>query len=106
MTTTRTVTIQAQQKWEYNCLTRKTEATLINELNQMGQEGWEVITVLYYKDIKSIMAWTAFVKRPSSGDAPKPAQAAMGGGLSAPAKKDVPSPEGFDLGEDDFKMEE
>ena len=64
----KTATVHAQQKWEYMEITRKTEGYLINELNQLGEVGWELVSVLYHKDVKSGMgaaeAWTAFLKRP------------------------------------------
>jgi hypothetical protein len=103
---TKTVTVQAQQKWEYSCLTRKTEATLVNELNVLGQEGWDVVTVMFYKDMKANLVWTAFVKRPSTGEGPRQPIPTAGGALSAAARKEIPVSAGFDLSEDDFKMEE
>lgn len=69
---TKTVTIQAQQKWEYCIESGRTENSLLAKLNDLGQQGWEVIEILYYKDIKSAMTWTAFLKRPSIGQALKP----------------------------------
>jgi hypothetical protein len=104
----KTITVQAQQKWENNCLTRKTEATLINELNDLGQAGWELVTVLYYKDIKGAMAWTAFIKRPASGEVPKHASQAAPAvfqPVGAASKSAAPT-QGFDLSDDDFKMAE
>ncbi len=63
-----------QHKWEYMELTRKTEAYLINELNQLGEEGWELVGVFYHKEAKAITeawCWTAFMKRPFTGLAHK-----------------------------------
>ena len=54
---TRTVTVQAQQRWDYNFESRRTEASLLTALNDLGQQGWEVVNALYYKDIKGIMVW-------------------------------------------------
>ena len=48
--------IATQQKWEYCLLTRKTEGYILNEFNALGQEGWELVEVLYYKDMKGIMS--------------------------------------------------
>jgi hypothetical protein len=109
----KTVTIQAQQKWENCVLTRKTETTLIHDADALGQEGWEMISVLYYKDMKGAMAWTAFMKRPSTGDASRPAAPAAAGLLNAAAGRGqaaagpaAAGPQGFDLSDEDFKMEE
>ena len=63
----RTVVMHAQQRWEYTLIERRTEAVLVDELNILGQKGWEAITIMYYKDVKGVMAWTAFLKRPSGG---------------------------------------
>jgi hypothetical protein len=41
----------------------------VEELNTLGQKGWEVVSVLYYKDAKGIMAWSGFLKRPCTGQA-------------------------------------
>ena len=69
----KTATVHAQQKWEYIEITRKTEGYLINELNQLGEVGWELVSVLYHKDVKSGMgsaeSWTAFLKRPQGHQA-------------------------------------
>ena len=63
----KTVVVQAQQRWDYCFETRKTENALLIALNKLGQEGWDLVEVLYYKDLKGIMTWTAFMKRPSLG---------------------------------------
>ncbi len=62
---TRTVTVQAQQRWDYSFESRRTETSLLTALNDLGQQGWEVVNALYYKDIKGIMVWGALLKRPS-----------------------------------------
>jgi hypothetical protein len=67
---TKTAIIQAQQRWEYMFLTRRSELALQDELNAVGQQGWELVAVEYYKDAKGIMGWIAFLKRPCAG--PKP----------------------------------
>ncbi|MHB1035647.1 MAG: hypothetical protein ACYC35_11900 [Pirellulales bacterium] len=65
---TKTAVVQAQQRWEYQQVTRKTETALILELNQVGDAGWELVSVSYHKDLKSALgsdfSWTAFLKRP------------------------------------------
>jgi hypothetical protein len=102
----KTVTIQAQQRWDYCFETRKTETALLNALNRLGQEGWDLVEVLYYKDLKGIMTWTAFMKRPSLGQAPAPGQpAAAAAGL--PTARPLATPAetpGFDLDGEDFQV--
>ncbi len=72
----KTATVHAQQKWEYFCLTRKTEAYLVKELNPLGQEGWELVSVVYGRNVKNEPAWIAFLRRPYTGQgAPAAAQA-------------------------------
>ena len=69
---TKQASVNARQKWEYFGLTRKTESYLCKDLNTVGQEGWELVTIDYYKDLKGEMSWTAFLKRPVSPDSPPP----------------------------------
>lgn len=64
---TKTAVIQAQQRWEYIFLVRRSELALQDELNSVGQQGWELVSVEYYKDAKGIMGWIAFLKRPCAG---------------------------------------
>jgi hypothetical protein len=65
---TKTATVHAQQRWEYMEITRKTEGFLVADLNKLGEAGWELISVNYYKAAKSGLgeawSWTAFLKRP------------------------------------------
>jgi hypothetical protein len=82
---TKTVTIQAQQKWDYCSESRRTENSLLIALNDLGQRGWELVHVLHHKDPKGEMSWTALLKRPSVGQAPPPAP------QPAPAAVAVPS---------------
>ena len=60
----KTAIIQAQQKWEYMELTRKTETYLLSELAEFGQQGWELVSITHGKDRKGEVAWTSFLKRP------------------------------------------
>ncbi|NQU24855.1 MAG: hypothetical protein HQ567_26530 [Candidatus Nealsonbacteria bacterium] len=64
-----------KKQWEYMEITRKTEGYLLNDLNDLGLEGWELVTVLYHKLASSGMgsadAWVAILKRPFSGQAMK-----------------------------------
>ena len=104
----KTVTIQAQQKWEYTLVTRKTETAMLIELNVLGQDGWEMVDMLFYKNLKGVMEWTAFLKRPCTGQTTVKQAAEKGPVVlqptDAPAKSE-PTEGGFDLGEEDFKFE-
>lgn len=104
---TRIITIQAQQRWDYNFECRRTEASLLVALNEFGQQGWELVNTVYYKDLKGIMSWGAFLKRPSVVPSTKPgADSAIATHLSpvAPPDGKAPSPEGFDLSGDEFPL--
>jgi hypothetical protein len=106
---TKTVTIQAQQKWEYCIESSRTENSLLVKLNDLGQQGWEVIEILYYKDMKSAMTWAAFLKRPSIGQVPKPgAESASGIATSAmptaPTTEPANEMKGFDLEGQEFPL--
>jgi hypothetical protein len=105
---TKTVTVLAQQRWEYLALTRKTEGYLLSEINLLGREGWELVSVLYYKDLKGVMCWTGFLKRPGSGQAPAPAEHGQKAAAPAPqgSVEGTPAQAGFDLGEGDFNFAE
>ena len=105
----KTVTVQAQQKWEFCISTRKTETALLADLNPMGQEGWELVSVEYYKDAKGTMSWTAFLKRPSSGQAAPPSAPEKASPVivqpTAKPKDATPGSEGFDLGDGEFEFQ-
>lgn len=66
----KTAVVQAQQRWEYLCLARKSETYLATELNLLGQEGWELVSTQWARDTKGAVAWIAFLKRPSAGSTP------------------------------------
>ncbi len=79
---TKIVAIHGQQKWEYCTETRYTDIPFLAALNERGQQGWEVIDIVYYKEPKSgNMAWMAIFKRPSVGAATM----APGADMQAPA---------------------
>ncbi|HID78441.1 MAG TPA: hypothetical protein EYP56_20930 [Planctomycetaceae bacterium] len=105
----KTATIQAQQKWEYLTLTRKTDTFLVDELNQLfGQQGWELVSVIRDKDRKGEMVWTAFLKRPFAPGAaapPAPSATAAAPREETPAEPTTQAP-GFDLEGDEFKIKE
>ena len=71
---TKTATVHAQQRWEYLEITRKTETYLVNELNELGVVGWELVSASFHKDTRpgaaGAQVWTAFLKRPQVGHAP------------------------------------
>ncbi len=73
---TKTAVITAQQRWEYLYTVRRSELALQDELNELGQHGWELVGFEYYKDAKGVMGWIAFLKRPSAGAKPAPAAGA------------------------------
>jgi hypothetical protein len=102
---TKIVTVAAQQKWEYLALTRKSESYLIGEINLLGQDGWELVSVFYYKDMKGLWCWTGFLKRPSTGQAapPPPVPVAEKAEASAAPEGSAPA-DGFDLDGDEFRV--
>jgi hypothetical protein len=71
-------------------VTRKSEAFLVNDLNESGQQGWELVTITHDKDRKGEMTWTAFLKRPhvvhAEQSAKNPGEAAT---QSSPAPKTI-----------------
>ena len=104
----KTVIIQAQQKWDYRSETRRTDASLIVTLTELGQNGWEAVNVLYHKDPKGEMAWTVFLKRPSAGATPAPGLAS-GNSAAVLHAGDMPpaphsEPQGFDLSSGEFQL--
>jgi hypothetical protein len=103
----KTVTIRAQQKWDYCVESRKTETYLLMALNELGRQGWELVGVHHHKDPKGEMSWTAFLKRPNAGPASPPGQETA---LSATSLPSVQAAEksaalnGFDLSGDEFAL--
>jgi len=71
----KTVVVHSQQRWECMVVTRRSEVTIVEEANIFGQKGWEVVSVLHYKDAKGIAAWSAFLKRPCSSASSSPSEA-------------------------------
>ena len=88
---TKTATVHAQQRWEYMELTRKSEAFLVNDLNESGLQGWELVTIMHGKDRKGEMTWTAFLKRPHVAHADPSAKAPSGPAIQTAPKTIVPS---------------
>jgi hypothetical protein len=105
---TKVVTIQAQQRWEYACESRRTENALLQTLNELGQHGWELVDAQHHKDPKGDAVWTAFLKRPIAGHvavedgAPHEAVVAP---TPPPVAGERPSEfQGFDLSGDEFQI--
>ncbi len=106
---TKIVTIKAQQKWEYYFESRKTETALFKVLNDQGQQGWELVEVLYHKDIKGIMTWTGIMKRPSIPQPPQGGEGSPNLTKAAPLGENgaVPEqPKGFDLSGEEFQVKD
>jgi hypothetical protein len=104
---TKIVTVQSQQRWDYYFETRRTEASLVVILNELGQQGWELVTAMPYKDVKGIMSWGAFLKRPSVAQttAPNHTSAAATPSPAAGPAEEKPKPlQGFDLSGDEFQL--
>ncbi|NUQ61758.1 MAG: hypothetical protein HUU20_04670 [Pirellulales bacterium] len=106
---TKTATIHAMQKWEYEFLTKKTEAYLVKELNELGQHGWELVAAGQCKERGGDTAWTAFLKRPYVPHAAKPAAEKVGEKTTespAPSAPSDSTSRGFDLEGDEFSIKE
>lgn len=108
----KTATIQAQQRWEYEVISRKSETYLTRELNGFGEIGWDVVTIIFGKDRKGEPAWHAFLKRPYSGP---PRKVSMDAGSAGSSAEETDTNEkvdptatlkGFDLDGDDFAIAE
>lgn len=105
---TKTVTVHAQQMWEYRIVNRQTEATLLAELNEAGKAGWELVTASYNKDLKGITAWTAILKRPLAqphAETHAPAAEAIPQSETKVENPAAKSLEGFDLSGDEFTFQ-
>ena len=104
--------VHAQQRWEYVAVVKRTEVALEKELNELGQGGWELVSVHCGKDRKGEMAWTAFVKRPTSGQPLSPSAAPSAGQVHEEAAPEAAEPEtvlnpqGFDLSGEEFAIRE
>ena len=106
----KTAIVHAQQKWEAVAISRKTEAMLVEEMNELGEQGWEMVSASYDKDAKGTMTWTAFLKRPKIPQAakgPSPAAAAESTG-QGPGKPEEEAAQlaGFDLSGDVFDVKQ
>lgn len=97
-----TETAQTQLKWEYLQINRKTEEYLVNDLNKLGQSGWEMISVSFEKSTKSGLgadsSWIAFLKRPCTGEVAKRPAGEKAAGAPATSAKEAAA------GEDDSEI--
>jgi hypothetical protein len=102
----KTAVVFAQQRWEYTFFARKSEPALVNELNVLGLEGWEMVHLEYHKDPKGVMTWTAFLRRPYAGAGPSPSRPAQTASQTAPSDEaDAGRHQGFDLSGDVFEIQ-
>ena len=108
----KTATIQAQQRWEYLEIVRRTETYLCKDLNELGQEGWELVSVDHGKDAKAQIAWTAFLKRPATAQAATTTTTRQEAAVAEPQPAAEPTKTGsdagseFDLSGDEFGIKE
>lgn len=104
---TKVATVQAQQKWDYCSASRRTENTLVAAVNELGQSGWELVSVIQHKDGKGELLWTGFLKRPGLGQTPAPGSQTAAIAKPAPvgqAKEAATPLQGFDLSGDEFAV--
>jgi hypothetical protein len=111
----KTAIVHSRQRWEYQSVVKRTESSLEKDLNELGQAGWELVSVDQGKDRKGEMAWTAFLKRPAAPASPAgPSTAEQQPGETAPRQPDAKpakadasaSGAGFDLSGDEFSIKE
>ena len=100
------VAAQAPPKWEYRFLVKQTDRQMLLELNHIGRDGWEAIALSYDKDLKGVMNWTCWLKRPSGAWSEAGAKAVT---ASADATTETRKPgdvPGFDLPDGDFELKD
>lgn len=109
---TKTAVVHSQQRWEYLAVTRRTETALEKQLNELGQSGWELVSVDHGKDLKGIVAWIAFMRRPATQQAVASSsreqdREAVAESSEEPEKAESPTgQEGFDLSGEEFSIKE
>ncbi len=100
-----TVTVR-RQPWEYRSCSKQSETYLLQELNEAGKEGWELVAANFSKDLKGNWTWTAILKRPLEATARATAAAPAAKSSAAPASAVKPpakaDSQGFDLSGDEF----
>ena len=80
---------------------------LVGAINDLGQQSWELVQAICYKDPKAIVTWGAFLKRPSISQTVQPAQQAAATphqAAAAPANDKASPHEGFDLSGNEFQL--
>jgi len=106
----KTATIQAQQRWEYVSIVKRTDTALASELNELGKSGWELVSVIYGKDRKGELAWNGFLKRPATQHPHATSAEAQSAEASPAAKEERAEPaeasDEFDLSGDEFKLQD
>ncbi len=104
----KTVVVQAQQKWESLSINRFSDMALCFAVNEAGQQGWELVSVVCNKDMKGSNVWTAFMRRPCAAHAPVKSDETAGHSAgpqevhSAHSGGDTPG--GWDLSGDAFEV--
>jgi hypothetical protein len=104
---TKTATIQAQQKWEYHVVMRRSQTGLMEELNEAGQQGWELTSITHDKDPKGELVWTGFLKRPFVPQAGSPAKKPAATETQGPEQQKTEQPDAkpaFDLNGEEFSL--
>jgi hypothetical protein len=103
-------------QWEYRLLVKQTDRQMFLELIQFGREGWEAFNLTYDKDLKGVMNWTCWLKRPigvwSESDTATAATvtSTLNATASMPDSSEAPQPPkpetaaGFDLPDGDFEL--
>jgi hypothetical protein len=104
----KTAIVHSQQKWEHQSISRRTDAMLVEEMNELGDHGWQMVSAIYYADAKGVMTWTAFLRRPKTPQAGKAAPAAASESADPTAEKAADAagaqPAGFDLSGEVFEV--
>jgi hypothetical protein len=106
----KTPIVHAQQRWEYLTVIRRSEKYLTDELNDVGQKGWELVSILYDRDAKGELFWGGFLKRPATQQAQPAAQQKPAAEAQAPREAQEAEladvSERFDLSGDEFQIRE
>ena len=94
-------------KWEYRFLVKQTDRQMLLELTHIGQEGWEAIALSYDKDLKGVMNWTCWLKRPGGVAAEEThATVARPAAATHDTVEGPKQPLGFDLSDGDFGLKD
>ena len=103
--TEQTVTLR-RQLWEYRSCSKQSENYLVQELNEAGKEGWDLVAANFSRDLKGNWSWTAILKRPLEATTAAPAAKSPVARASAANPPAIPPAEadsqGFDLNGDEF----